>query len=156
MKTRSFVIATAILALLAFLGAGIAPLAAAEEEMAKSGTLTMKGWKVAFIGSAGQSKGVLTYEGKKRKYKMTGLGIGGLGISSSEATGIVYNMKTMDDFVGSYTSARSGVTLGDDELLKDRMLWMQNQKGVRIKLTTNKEGVELNLGADGTVISWDD
>jgi hypothetical protein len=122
----------------------------------KSATLTLKGWKAAFIGSVGQSKGELTYQGKTRKFTMTGLGIGGIGISISEATGVVYNMKSMDDFIGSYTSARSGVTLGSDEFIKDRMLWLKNEKGVKIKLTTKKEGMELNLGADGTVAKWAD
>lgn len=135
---------------------GLAASVGADEKMVKSGTLTLSGWKVAFIGSAGQSKGELTYEGKKRKFKMTGLGIGGVGVSSSKATGTVYNMKSMDDFAGSYTSARTGVTLGDSEFIKDRMLWLQNENGVKIELKTAKAGMELNLGADGTVIKWDD
>ena len=133
-----------------------ASTAQADEELVKSGTLTLTGWKIAFIGSAGQSKGDFTYKGKKKAFKMTGLGIGGVGISTSSATGVVYNMKTLDDFTGSYTSARSGITLGDDEFIKDRMLWLSNEKGVSIKLTTDKAGIELNLGADGSVIKWDD
>jgi len=135
---------------------GVATPAAAGDDLVKSGTLTLKGWKVAFIGSAGQSKGELTFQGKTRKFKMSGLGIGGVGISTSEATGVVYNMNSMDDFTGSYTSARSGVTLGDSEIIKDRMLWLKNEKGVRIELKTTKEGLELNLGVDGSVIKWDD
>jgi len=129
---------------------------AAENELVKSATLTMTSWKVAFIGSAGQSKGELTYQGKTRKFKMSGLGIGGVGISTSTATGDVYNMKTLDDFLGSYTSARSGITVGGDEIIKDKMMWLKNEKGVSIKLTTKKDGIELNLGVDGSVIAWDD
>ncbi len=153
MNARHLSISAEVLATLAF---GIARPAAAEDELVKSATLTMTSWKVAFIGSAGQSKGKVTYQGKTRKFKMTGLGFGGIGISTSSATGVVYNMKTMDDFLGSYTSARSGITLGDDEFIKDRMMWLKNDKGVSIKLTTKKEGVELNLGVDGSVIKWDD
>jgi len=121
-----------------------------------SGTLTMKSWKVALIGSAGQSKGTVTFQGKQRKFKMTGLGIGGFGVSTSTATGVIYNMKTWEDFTGAYSSGRSGVTLGDNELLKDRSLWLRNAEGVSIKLTTEKSGIELNLGVDGSVIQWDD
>jgi hypothetical protein len=135
---------------------GAATPVVAGDDLVKSGTLTLKGWKVAFIGSAGQSKGQLSFQGKTRKFKMTGLGIGGVGISTSEATGVVYNLKTIDDFTGSYTSARSGVTIGDKEVLKDKMLWLKNEKGVRIELKTSKDGLELNLGVDGTVIDWDD
>ena len=150
MNARHLSISVAVLATLAF---GIARPAAAEDELVKSATLTMTSWKVAFIGSAGRSKGAVTYQDKTRKFKMTGLGFGGIGISTSSATGVVYNMKTMDDFLGSYTSARSGITLGDDEFIKDRMMWLKNEKGVSIKLTTEKEGVELNLGVDGSVIA---
>ncbi len=153
MKTRSRT-RFAVIAMVASLG--LAYSAQADEKLVKSATLTLKGWKVAFIGSAGQSKGVLSYQGKSRKFSMTGLGIGGVDISTSEASGVVYNMESVDDFVGSYTSARSGVTLGDDEFIKDRMMWLKNEKGVRIELKTRKEGLELNLGADGTVIKWDD
>jgi hypothetical protein len=153
MKTHLLAASTAMLAIGII---AVVESATAEEELVKSATLSMTSWKVAFIGSAGQSKGTLDYQGKTRKFKMTGLGIGGIGISTSSATGIVYNMKTMDDFTGSYTSARSGITLGDSEFIKDRMLWLQNEKGVKIKLTTDKAGLELNLGADGSVVVWDD
>ena len=153
MKTRS---RTRFAVMVMITSLGLAYSAQADEKLVKSATLTLKGWKVAFIGSAGQSKGVLSYQGKSRKFSMTGIGIGGVGISTSEATGVVYNMKSMDDFVGSYTSARSGVTLGDSEFIKDRMMWLKNDKGVRIELKTSKEGFELNLGVDGTVIKWDD
>ena len=129
---------------------------AENDDPEQSGTLTMKSWKVAFIGSAGQSKGTVTFQGKQRKFKMTGLGIGGFGVSTSTATGVIYNMETWEDFTGAYSSGRSGVTLGDSEVIKDRSLWLKNDEGVSIKLTTEKSGVELNLGADGSVIQWDD
>lgn len=157
MKTKTLAISAAVMAaILAVAVAVTSQRVTAEDELAETATLTMKSWKIAFIGSAGQSKGVLDYQGKKRKFKMTGLGIGGIGISTSEATGVVYNMKTMDDFTGSYTSARSGITLGDEEFIKDRMMWLTNEKGVSIKLTTSKSGIELNLGVDGSVIKWAD
>jgi len=154
MKSRSLSISKVVLATTVALG--IALPAAAEDKLVKSATLTMTSWKVAFIGSVGQSKGELTFQGKKRNFEMTGLGFGGIGISTSTATGVVYNMKSMDDFLGSYVSARSGITVGDDEFIKDKMMWLKNDKGVSIQLTTDKEGVELNLGVDGSVIKWDD
>ena len=153
MRSRTLTMMT-VAAAVAVIGAATPVVAG--DDLVKSGTLTLKGWKVAFIGSAGQSKGQLSFQGKTRKFKMTGLGIGGVGISTSEATGVVYNLKTIDDFTGSYTSARSGVTIGDKEVLKDKMLWLKNEKGVRIELKTSKDGLELNLGVDGTVINWDD
>ena len=129
---------------------------AADDDLVKSGTLTLKGWQVSFIGSASKSTGVLTYKGKKRKFSLSGLGVGGFGVSTSEATGTVYNMKKVDDFIGTFLNLRSGVTVGEDEVVKDKVLWMKNDNGVTIELITDREGIQLNLGADGMISQWDD
>ena len=50
----------------------------------------------------------------------------------------------------------TGYPFSNAEFIKDKMFWLKNEKGVRIELKTSKEGLELNLGVDGTVISWDD
>jgi hypothetical protein len=56
-------------------------------------------------------------------------------------------------------SAQAVVGPMDDAVLlrpeKDRKMWLEIEKGVSINLATEKEGVELNLGLDGSVIEWD-
>ncbi len=140
---------------LAILFTALALPAHADEELVKSGTFTLGGWRVSYIGSASKSTGVLSYKGGKRKFSLSGLGIGGIGVSKSTATGIAYNMKNVDDFTGAYVQLRSGVAVGD-EGLEGKTLWMKNDNGVTLKVHWDTTGLQLNLGADGIVIRWDD
>ena len=140
---------------LAILFAALALPAHADEELVKSGTFTLEGWRIAYIGSASKFTGVLSYAGDKRKFILSGLGVGGIGVSTSTATGTAYNMKNADDFTGAYVQLRSGVAVGD-EGLEGKTLWMKNDDGVTLKLHWDTKGVALNLGADGLVIRWDD
>jgi hypothetical protein len=144
-RLRSF---AATLALIAFSPAS--PVAA--DDMVKSGTVSLDIYRVAFIGSAGGGKGVLHYKGKSRAFTVTGLGIGGVGLSHTKASGTVYNLKKLEDFIGAYGSVRSGITVTDKS--RDKALWVGNDKGVRLKLDVESAGVSLNLGADGLVFAW--
>jgi len=128
--------------------------AEASAELVETGTFTLTMYRASFVGSAGVSSGVLQYGGTSRKFNMTGLGIGGFGISKAVANGTVYNLKNVDDFTGTYIQARSGVTLGDDAL--DRKTWMANDRGVKLNMSWESKGLQLNLGADGMVVTWDD
>jgi hypothetical protein len=143
-----------ILVLAIFLTALALP-AHADEELVKSGTLSLKGWRVSFIASGSKSEGVLSYKGTKRKFILSGLGIGGYGASKFTATGIAYNMKNADDFTGTYAQLRSGIAVGD-EGMEGKTLWMKNNEGVTLKVTWETTGLQLNLGADGLVIRWDE
>jgi len=143
-----------VLALAIFLGTFALP-AHAEEELVKSGTFSLEGWRVSFIGSGSKSEGVLTYKGTKRKFILSGLGIGGVGASKFTATGIAYNMKDIEDFAGTYAQLRSGVAVGDDGA-EGKTLWMKNNEGVTLKMDWETTGLQLNLGADGLLIRWDE
>ena len=125
-----------------------------EADLDEAGTFTLTMYRVSLIGSGAVSNGVLRYAGGSRKFNMTGLGIGGVGLSKAVATGTVYNLENVDDFAGAYVQARSGVTLGDDALA--RRTWMTNERGVKLKMSWESKGLQLNLGADGMVITWDD
>jgi hypothetical protein len=125
-----------------------------EADLDEAGTFTLTMYRVSLIGSGAVSSGVLRYAGGSRKFNMTGLGIGGVGLSKAVATGTVYNLENVDDFAGAYVQARSGVTLGDDALA--RRTWMTNERGVKLKMSWESKGLQLNLGADGMVITWDD
>ncbi len=127
---------------------------AAEDDLEETGTFTLTMYRASFIGSAAVSNGVLRHAGRSRKFNMTGLGIGGVGISKAVATGTVYNLKNVEDFVGAYVQARSGVTIGGDAL--DRRTWMANDRGVKLEMSWESKGLQLNLGADGMAITWDD
>src|SRR5580698_650042 len=53
--------------------------------------------QIAFIGSGTAGGGTLYYRGRAYPFKLGGLGIGGFGVSRLEATGTVYNMRSLED-----------------------------------------------------------
>ncbi|MBV8428597.1 MAG: hypothetical protein JOZ88_15255 [Hyphomicrobiales bacterium] len=62
---------------------------------------------VAFIGSAGVGSGTLSFGGRRYRFKLAGLGVGGFGASRLDATGNVYGLRQLADFEGAYLEARS-------------------------------------------------
>jgi hypothetical protein len=123
-------------------------------EDVESGTFSLEIWRVSFVGSAAHATGVLNYGGKSYDIKATGLGIGGFGASKTTISGTVYNMEKREDFAGAYANVRSGIAVGDKDMAKS--IFVQNDKGVRIKGKPETTGVQLNLGADGFVVSFAD
>ena len=128
--------------------------AVAGDELVESGTFTLEVLRASFVGSVGYAKGVLTFEGKTRDFKAHGLGLGGYGVSKTKAWGKVYNLNTADDFTGTYVMARSGITVGEEEMGNKR--WVSNDRGVKLEMNVDTKGLQLNLGADGMMVSWDD
>jgi hypothetical protein len=106
---------------------------------------------VAFIGSGSIGGGTLKYGGKSYPITVGGLGIGGIGASHLTASGSVYGLTQREDFAGTYVQIRTGWALGDQGR---GSLWLQNGNGVRIKLKTRRQGLQLSLGADGVLIGF--
>jgi hypothetical protein len=97
--------------------------------------------------------GTLDYQGKKHKFKMGGLGVGGMGIDKLKATGEAYEMNDLKDFAGEYVDARIGFAAtkkgkGD--------LWLKNDHGVYLHLKSHLEGIALTLGADAITVKMGD
>jgi len=63
---------------------------------------------VAFIGSGSLGGGTLSFQGKEHDFSIGGLGIGGIGVSSIDATGEVYHLDKLEDFPGAYAQAHHG------------------------------------------------
>jgi hypothetical protein len=129
------------------------PAAAQSQDLQKSGTLHVSQTQIAFIGSGNLGGGELTYEGKTYRFTIGGLGIGGFGFSKIEASGVVYNLKSLQEFEGGYGQARIGVVAGDVSSKSE--FWIQNPNGVYIHLSGKREGIALSLGADAIYIKFD-
>lgn len=97
--------------------------------------------------------GTLDYQGKMYKFKMGGLGVGGVGIDKLKATGDVYEMNDLKDFAGDYSDARIGFSLGDKG---KGDLWLKNANDVYIHLKSHLEGISLTLGADAITVKMGD
>lgn len=124
---------------------------AADPDLRESGTVAIEQYQIAFIGSGNLGGGTLTYQGKSYPFTVGGLGIGGFGASKINATGTVYNLDDLADFEGAYGQARTGLTVGEGS----GTFWLQNTKGVYMKLDAKREGLALSLGADGVIIDFD-
>ena len=70
------------------------------DALAESGRIEIKQYSVAYIGSGTLGKGTLFYEGQTHPFRFGGLGIGGSGVASIDATGVVYDLHDLDSFTG--------------------------------------------------------
>ncbi len=124
-------------------------LAGAPKDKPFSGTLTVEQYQVAWILSGNLGGGKLDYKGKAYAFTIGGLGVGGFGMSKIEATGEVYGLKRVEDFVGADGQARYGIVAAD---VSTGELWLENTKGVVIHLDAKREGLALSLGADAIYV----
>jgi hypothetical protein len=114
------------------------------------GTVDMQEVQAAYIGSGAAGTGVLTFRGKEYKFQVGGVGIGGIGLSSVDASGEAYNLRDLAQFPGTYGQARYGFAIGTSSAGD---LWMQNETGVILHLKAKRTGLILSLGGDAVVIS---
>ena len=76
--------------------------------------------------------------------------MGGIGASTIEATGEVYNLPDVVRFPGAYAQARYGFALGT---MSGGDMWLQNEAGVIMRLKARREGLMLSLGGDAMMVS---
>jgi hypothetical protein len=114
------------------------------------GTVEMREVQVAYIGSGGGGSGVLHYRGRAYPFTVAGLGVGGIGASTIEAQGEVYNLPDPSRFPGTYGQARYGFAVGT---ASGGEMWLQNEAGAIMRLRARREGLMLSLGGDAMLIS---
>ncbi len=115
-----------------------------------SGTIEISSTQIAFIGSAQSGSGTLEFEGLEHDFKIGGLGVGGIGIHTVNAVGVVYNLENLSDFEGTYSQARMGATIGKG---KSTLGLNNNKNDVFIELKSSNKGVALAGGIDGIKIT---
>jgi hypothetical protein len=114
------------------------------------GTVDMQEVQAAYIGSGSAGTGVLVFRGTQYPFQVAGAGVGGIGLSTIDARGEVYNLRDLAQFPGTYGQARYGFAIGSSSAGD---LWMQNESGVILHLKAKREGLILSLGGDAVVIS---
>ncbi len=92
--------------------------------------------------------GVLTYQGKDYPFSVSGLSAGNIGAGSADLTGDVFNLKTVDDFNGTFTSVGAGATVAGG----GGAMSMRNQNGVVMNVVGTSKGLTFKLGVDGLKI----
>jgi hypothetical protein len=110
-----------------------------------SATLALREGQVA--AGIGWSWGVgkLNYHGTIHTFKVDGLSVGDVGITSAAADGKVYGLNNLADFDGTYVSVAAEATLG----LGAGATAMKNEHGVVIHLYPTTKGINVKLGGEG-------
>jgi len=116
------------------------------------GTVVINEYELAYIFNGQIGGGKLYFQGNTYDFKLGGLGVGGIGASHLTATGEVYDMTDVSQFPGSYGQASVGYSVTDQG---KGHLWLQNQNGVTLHLTTTQEGLGLTTGVDGVAIKME-
>lgn len=119
------------------------------EGKSPSGFIEMHEVQAAYIGSGAGGGGTLYFRGREYTFGLGAAGIGGIGLSTVEANGDVYNLERVDQFPGTYGQARYGFALGTES---GGDLWLQNENGVILHLKAKRTGLMLTLGGDAVVI----
>ena len=111
-----------------------------------SGTVEIESKAVA-IGIGFQwGGGTLTmYDGSTHEFKLKGLSVLDVGISSVSASGEVYKLTDPKDFTGTYFAGQAGGALGGG----GASIVMKNKKGVVMRLESKQKGVRLTLAPEG-------
>ena len=114
--------------------------------------LVMLNFKSVGIGIGGSSgEGVLSYQGRDYPFTISGLNIGGVGVSTFQGAGKVYDLKNVNEFGGNYAASEAGFAVrgGQGELA------MRNGKGVTIVVLAGEgkeSGTRISLGGSGVSI----
>ena len=121
---------------------------AATRESRPDATLRMSIGSV-HLGIGGSSgSGTLTYRGRNYPFRVSGLAVGRVGVTSSSAVGDVFNLRHLQDFNGNYTvsgAGTRGVTLGAGRT----GTIMSNQAGVIVRISSTQRGVAVNATGGG-------
>jgi len=116
----------------------------------RSGTISLYATSVAVGVGAQWGDGTLTlHNGKRYKFTVQGLEVGGIGFSEARATGQVYNLHHLSDFSGVYVAAEANATIGSGAGTQA----MRNEHGVVINLSSAQKGVKLTLAGEGVRIA---
>lgn len=102
------------------------------------------------VGGA-KGKGVLHFKGKDYPFTMSGVSVGGVGVTEAHGTANVYFLKKIEDFPGTYNGIGAGAAAGPSKGGNT----FQSMKEVVITTKSKGEGVALNLGVSSVTITLD-
>jgi hypothetical protein len=110
-----------------------------------SATLRIQSKSVAVGVGFQWGNGTLRFRGRNYPFKMDGLAVNAVGVSSSDAIGYVYNLHRVSDFEGTYAAIEAAGTVGGGKGVTS----LKNGNDVRITLHSTSQGVELKAAPEG-------
>jgi hypothetical protein len=119
-------------------------LALAADKKTPDGTVTIDSTQFALVLGGSTGGGTLTYKGKTHEFKLSGLTVGAnVGVTKIDAVGDVYDLTDLSKFPGTYTQWDASATLGGGA----GALYLKNENGVVMKLTSRNKGLQINVGS---------
>jgi hypothetical protein len=113
------------------------------------GTISFSGGAIAIGVGFQWGNGTLTYQGQQYQFKLNGLSVLDVGVSSVTGSGTVRNLYKVTDFSGNYVSATAGAAVAGG----GSVTTLKNQNGVVIDGITTAQGVRLTLAPGGVSIT---
>ena len=104
-------------------------------------TLKLSGTLVAAGVGYKWGRGTLSYQGQELEFCIHGMSLGDVGAAKLTAYGVVYNLKSLDDFSGKYFAMSVGVAIARGESAS----LLQNERGVTIELESKVKGLRLTM-----------
>ena len=138
-----------ITGLLAIAALSMTLTAAFADDKTPDATLKLSAGSVAAGIGVSWGGGTLTFKGKDYPINVTGLSVGDVGATKIEASGKVYDLKSIDDFNGNYTAVAAGAAVAGGGAVTS----MRNQNGVTVDLVATTQGVKFTLGGAGVSMS---
>ena len=123
----------------------LATTAFAAEGRKADATVTLSEGSVAAGIGWSWGRGTLHYQGKDYKFKVEGLTVGEVGMTKAEATGNVYDLKSLEDFNGVYGAAGAGIAVQEGK----GATALINTKKVQLVLTSKTKGATIKVAAEG-------
>lgn len=97
-------------------------------------------------------EGVLTIQGVDHNFEIKGLSVADVGISKLAASGIVYNLKNLEDFNGIYHGLKASAAIGAGA----GAVILKNNHGVELQLNSSGKGINFAFGTQGVSIELKD
>ena len=113
-------------------------------KMEQSGTLTFHGESISLIAGGTWGEGVLSFKGKQYKFKAKSIGAGyTAGYKEVDAKAVIYNLKNINDFAGTYWGVSAGGTL----FVGAQVANVTNDKDVLLNISGTSEGAAVDIAA---------
>jgi hypothetical protein len=97
-------------------------------------------------------EGILTFQNENHPFKVSGLSLVGVGGSSVDAEGTVFNLEKLEDFAGAWAEVSGAAVLGKQSA---GGITMRNG-GVYMTLSGKRKGAQLSAGGGGLTIRFED
>lgn len=133
----------------AIMAAAIMLVGAPTQSRAQTGSVHITVIRAAFIVGVGGGSGTLTYHGRRYRLRLSGIGVGSLGIARAELVGTAHNLWRASDIAGTYGAAGAGLAIaGGGQVAR-----LENARGVVLELRGTQVGFQVSLGLAGMTIA---